>query len=193
MTPRRQLRIILVGTNGTGKTTEADNYIKRYPESKKALIVTLDDFEPTWRKYPTIEPQHLRNINNIKERKTKILFTDNKLFDDILLYFHDGMLILDDARSYTGSRDDNLRNIFIRSRQNNLDLLFICHGLSEIPPSLLTFTTHIVLFNTTDSWQRLKTNIPNHQKFEQIVNDVRKKSLENPYHKKIIDVKADLI
>ncbi len=171
--PRRQMRIILVGTNGTGKSTEADKYIKALPPTKKSLIVTPDDSEPLWFKYPTIEEHHLPGINLLKERNTKIMFTSPKLFTQVLTHVHDGILILDDARSYSSSRDEHLRNVFIRSRQNNLDLIFICHGLSEIPPSVLTFTTHIVLYNTTDSWQRLKGNLVNPGKFEEYVNRVR--------------------
>lgn len=208
---RGQERILLVGTNGTGKSTLADKIIKACIDgnNKRALVVLPDDSEPLFRPYNELQRSEIRYINNVANKENKVFFDNGKLFDDIQLYFRNGILVLDDARFYTGSLDDSLRKLFIRSRQNNVDILFICHGLSEIPPSLITFATKIILFNTVDSWQRLKNKIPNPNKFEAYVNGVRtaannhKENCDTKrrqrcncgaaYVKKIIDVKIDLI
>lgn len=208
---RSQERIIVCGTNGTGKSTLAKKIVDaciQHPE-KRALAILPDDSEPIFRPYNELQQSELRYINQVANKENKIFFTNGKLFDDVQANFKNGVLILDDARFYTGSLDEPLKKIFIRSRQNNVDVLFICHGLSEIPPSLITYATKIILFNTVDSWQRLKSKIPNPEKFEKIVNEVRLRASRHTsncaarrrerctcgaaYVKKVIDVKLDLI
>ena len=207
-----QERIIICGTNGTGKSTYSNALIDaslKAKANKKALAVLPDDSEPIFFPYTELQRSHLRNLHNISSRKNKIYFDNAKIFDDILHYFRNGILILDDARFYSGSIDEPLKRLFIRSRQNNIHIVFICHGLSEIPPSLLTFSTKLVLFNTVDSWQRLKQKIPSPAKFELLVNNVRSKANDHKqdcpyinrskctcgasYYKKVIDLKRDLL
>lgn len=179
-----QKRIVVCGTNGTGKTT----FVKKLIESvllsganKKALSVLPDDGEPLFRPYTEIERHHLKMISTIKDRTLKVYFDESRkgkisMWDEIRVNFQNGILVLDDAKFYTGSNDDDLKKLFIRSRQNNIHIVFICHGLSEIPPNLFTFCTEMALFNTTDSWLRLKSKIPNPTKFEGFVNEVRRKA-----------------
>lgn len=208
---RAQERIILVGTNGTGKSTFANKIIQAAVagENRRALAVLPDDSEPIFRDYNELQRTEIQYINQVQNKLNKVYFDNGKLFDDIQKYFRNGVLVLDDARYYTGSIDEGLRKLFIRSRQNNIDIVFICHGLSEIPPSLITFATKIILLNTVDSWQRLKNKIPNPEKFERLVNEVRIRANQHAancgvksrarctcgaaYVKKIIDVKIDLI
>lgn len=172
---RGQDRIILCGTNGTGKSTLAKKIIdaSTHNTGRRALALLPDDSEPIFREYNELTRTELRHINNIANRYNKIYFDNRKIFADIEMYFKNGVLAMDDARFYTGSADEELKKIFIRSRQNNVDVMFICHGLSEIPPSLITYATKIVLFNTVDSWERLKKKIPNPEYFEKIVNEIR--------------------
>lgn len=210
-----QERIIVCGTNGTGKSTFAKKMIDAITSTnKRALAVLPDDSEPLFRSYNEILQAELKYINRVSNLENKIFFPTsrkeaNVFFDDIQSNFKNGVLILDDARFYTGSLDEGLKKVFIRSRQNNVHIIFICHGLSEIPPNLITFATKIVLFNTVDSWQRLKQKIPNPNKFEKIVNEIREKANRHTtacasnrrercncgaaYVKKIIDIKIDLI
>lgn len=210
----KQERIIIVGTNGTGKSTFADKVINATVEGfedKHALAVLPDDSEPLFRPYNELQENELKYINQIANKKNKIFFEKPKLFNEIQEHFRNGTLVLDDVRFYSGSIDEGIRRLFIRSRQNNIHILYICHGLSEISPSIITFATKIVLFNTVDSWQRLRNKIPNPDKFEQYVNDIRRAANNHKpncdarrgggcspscgaaYVKKIIDVKRDLI
>lgn len=214
---RQQERIILCGTNGTGKSTLAKKLINAciHLPDKRALAILPDDSEPIFKNYNELEYNELKYISSVANKENKIFFPidkkqANNFFSEVQTYFKNGILALDDARFYSGANvEDGLRNVFIRSRQNNVDVLFICHGLSEIPPSLITFATKIILFNTVDSWQRLKNKIPNPSKFEKFVNEVRQKASQHKstcdvhkrskcscgaaYVKKVIDVKIDLI
>jgi len=211
MSGRVQERIIIVGTNGVGKSTLVDKIIKASTsgEGRRALTVLPDDSEPIFRDYNELRTDEIRYINQVPNKFNKVYFENAKVFTEIQNHFRSGILALDDVRFYSGSIDEGLRKLFIRSRQNNIDILYICHGLSEISPSLITFATKIILFNTVDSWQRLKNKIPNPNKFEQYVNEIRAKANAHTdgcavrrrercncgaaYVKKIIDVKIDLI
>lgn len=214
---RRQERILVCGTNGTGKSRFADAIIQAYPKEKVSLIIDPDGSEELFDKYTEITEDLIPYQNQWGTNRAKCMYTSAKIFDTILTPPREkfnGLLVLDDARNYSGSRDEHLLRLFRRSRQKNMDILFICHGLSEIPPSLITFSTKLVLFNTVDSWQRLKQNITNPEKFEQYVNYVRKKASQHTkecditkgksnicsfhncgaaYFKKVIDLKKDIV
>lgn len=180
---RGQDRIILVGTNGTGKSTLAQKIVEAstHGEGRRALALLPDDSEPIFRPYNEIARSELKYINNVANKFNKIYFDNHKIFTEIERTFKNGVLVMDDAKFYARSRDEEMNKLYIRARQNNLDVLFICHGLSEIPPSLITYTTKIVLFNTVDEWQRLKSKIPNAPYFERIVNEIRTKASNHKF------------
>lgn len=189
MSGRGQDRIILVGTNGTGKSTLANKIIESSiaGEGRRALAVLPDDAEPIFFPYNEIQRTELKYIGNVANKKNKIYFDKKNIFTELENVFKNGCLILDDAKFYVGSADDELKKLFIRSRQNNVDIVFICHGLSEIPPAIITYTTKIILFNTVDSWKRLKEKIPNPEYFDQIVNEVRTQANAHKFTVKIIE------
>lgn len=189
MAERAQKRVIMCGTNGTGKSTLASKIIdaSTFNNGRRALALLPDDSEPIFQPYNELSRAELKFINQVSNVKNKIYFDKRTIFGEIENTFKHGILALDDARFYTGSADEELKKLFIRSRQNNVDILFICHGLSEIPPSLITYATEIILFNTVDSWERLKKKIPNPEYFEQIVNEVRTKANNHKFTLKIID------
>lgn len=210
--PIGQKRIIICGTNGTGKTTFADkaiNSILSVAQNKTCLALLPDDGEPLFRQFREILKTQIPQIsrgNFQPQKKFKLYFDNRKIFTD-LMKFENGVLCLDDGRYYVSSTGEELRPLYIRSRQGNFHILFICHGLSEIPPALFTWSTEMVLFNTTDTWERLKQKIPNPPKFAAIVNDVRARANNhingcNPrikctcgagYIYKVIDLKRDLL
>ncbi len=210
-----QERIIICGTNGVGKSTIVnkliDSTMKAAP-NKKALAVLYDDSEPIFFPYKDTELRDLHLINkNIVDTKFKIFFDDNKIYDSILKSYTNGVLVFDDAGMYVGMNDIKFKRTFIRSRQNNLHVFFVCHGLSEIPPCVFTYATKMILFNTTDTWKRNDVKIPNPDKFDMLVNAVRAKANDHKgacpcinnsqskctcgagYHYKVIDMKKDLL
>ena len=90
---RSQERIIIVGTNGTGKSTLAKKIIDAciQGENKRALAVLPDDSEPIFRPYNELQRSELKYINQVANKENKIYFDNGKLFDDIQTYFRNGV------------------------------------------------------------------------------------------------------
>lgn len=149
---RQQLFFILVGTNGTGKTT----LTKKLISGRKTLVIDPDGLE--WGSLPTID---MEEITQIKDgASARVIAPDYKSIVSLVNYKH-GNLVLDDCRYYVRSRiEEGVRQLLVRRRQKDVDIFAVAHSLNEIPPTFWTFATHLVLFKIKDNPQRLKQNIP---------------------------------
>lgn len=178
--------MIVAGTNGTGKTTFAEKLISTL--KKPVIVIDPDGMEKTWQKYPTIEKSDIYYLQPGK--KVRIIYDDDdKTFFEMLRTIKNSAIIFDDAMFFLEDRkNENFRKLFIRRRQLNNDIIFICHGLSEIPPSFWTFATHLVLFKTRDGFERSKKNIPNFETVKNGIFLVNEKAKNNHYHKEIISL-----
>lgn len=148
---RQSLFFIIVGTNGTGKTTLLNRFIKE--KGRKALIVDPDGLE--WQHIKEIAPE---KSGELKSGFGKVLAPT---IDDLeyLIDFQNGSLVLDDCRFYLKSRmEESIRRILIRRRHNSVDVFAVAHGLSEVPASFYTFGTHLICFKTNDSLVRLRNS-----------------------------------
>lgn len=189
---------ILVGVNGTGKTTFLKNIIKKVLEKgDRVLVVTPDPIE--WNNILEINYRlrhHISNYTGIR----KIIYYDGCM-DDIQRYYSNGVLVFDDARVYIHAQTNSFMEwLQIRRRQSGIDLLCVFHGLTQVPPVFFTFTSNLFLFHTLDNIKRRSVYIDDllfeeiqaarerNQKevnkgniycFERIVFDKRFKSLNN--------------
>jgi thymidylate kinase len=148
---RQSLFFIIVGTNGTGKTTLLNKLISN--TGRKALILDPDGLE--WKDIQEIKPEQ---AGELKKGYAKILGPSS---DDLehLIDFQNGSLVLDDCRFYLKSRmEESIRRILIRRRQNSNDIFAVAHGLTDVPASFYTFATHLVCFKTNDSLVRLRNS-----------------------------------
>jgi ubiquinone biosynthesis protein COQ9 len=151
MSYRESLFFIIVGTNGTGKTTLLNKLISQ--TNRKALILDPDGRE--WDEIQEIEPEQ---AGELKKGYGRILAPSS---DDLekLIEFKNGSLVLDDCRFYLRTRmEESIRRVLIRRRQNSNDIFAVAHGLTEVPASFYTFATHLVCFKTNDSLIRLRNS-----------------------------------
>ena len=149
MSYRQSLFFIIVGTNGTGKTTLLNKLINE--KGGKALIVDPDGLE--WQQVEEIRSEQ---AGELKSGQAKILFPQPEDIENLMEY-QNGSLVLDDCRFYLRSRlDESIRRILIRRRHNSIDVFAVAHGLSEVPASFYTFATHLICFKTNDSLVRLR-------------------------------------
>ena len=150
---RQSLFFIIIGTNGTGKTTLLNNILTN-SNRKNVLIVDPDGYE--WRQYQEIPVDEIDTLNT----GTHKILAPTKEEIEYLIEFRNGILVLDDCRYYANKRLENeIRRVLIRRRQNVLDVFAVAHSLSEVPPDFYTFATHIVIFKTNDSVVRLRQSI----------------------------------
>jgi len=181
MSYRQSLFFIIVGTNGTGKTTLLNKLINE--KGGKALIVDPDGLE--WQQVEEIRSEQ---AGELKSGQAKILFPQP---DDIenLMEYQNGSLVLDDCRFYLNNRlDESIRRILIRRRHNSVDVFAVAHGLTEVPASFYTFATHLICFKTNDSLVRLR-NTTDKEKIHRLrtaIDEVNRHP--NHHHYKVFNI-----
>jgi ABC-type Mn2+/Zn2+ transport system ATPase subunit len=152
---RQVLFFIIVGTNGTGKTT----LTKKLITGRKTLVVDPDGLE--WSNLPTIDIDEITLLK--PDKSARIIAPDYKDIIELINY-RNGNLVLDDCRYYVRSRiEEGVRQLLVRRRQKDVDIFAVAHSLNEVPPTFWTFATHLVLFKIKDNPQRLKQNIPKYK------------------------------
>lgn len=172
-TQRQALFFIIAGTNGTGKTTLLKKLINT--NGKRTLIVDPDGYE-----FSDVATIDINDITRIRSgKKARIVAPTNKDLER-LIEFTNGNLVLDDCRYYIKSRiEESIRRLFVRRRQHSIDIFAVAHSLNEIPPTFWTFATHLILFKTKDSSDRLKQNFP---RYDDVLKQNIKEINENKDH-----------
>lgn len=177
---------ILVGINGTGKTSFLKNILEQTVGAKnRALIVTPDPAE--WRSVDEVADREIATFAGVR----KIIYRTGAM-DEIQRYYSNGILILDDARVYIHAQsDDWMQWIQIRRRQVGVDLFCCFHGLTQVPPVFFTFSTNIILFYTKDNIKR-RAEYVDEADFQDIQaakeRIARKVQAGNPYAYEIINL-----
>lgn len=191
---RRQIFCVIVGAQGCGKTSEAFKLIKVFEKQGKPILCVIpDDEEKQFWQIEEIETDDesalIHELRNFKSGIRKIYCEDVKLFDIIRAYFRNGLIVIDDARVYLGSRDKPFRSLIMRRRQKNCDIIFICHGLSEIPPSCNSFITDIILFEIGDDYETW--NVANKKMYVPIVARINSIArTKNKYYSERISLRS---
>lgn len=171
---------IILGTNGTGKTTILKRIIKASNDNR-VLIITPDDAE--WTEYPE---------NNLQE-KNDFLFTgvmrhifDGSKFGTLqkLEYLKKCTIIFDDCRAYLkSSTSEEIHKLIIRRRQRESDIFAVGHGFTEVPPKFFTFASDLFLFRTTDNIARRKDCLKDFDRMKEAQERVNKKANSvNPHY-----------
>lgn len=148
---------VLLGTNGTGKTTALRNILLQ--SGKRCLIITPDDRE--WDDFPMTE---LREgvAADFQFSGIKRHIWNPKYSLRVLKYFQNGILVFDDCRAYLRAvTSDEIHQLMIRRRQRAVDIFAVGHGYTEVPPVFFTFATDFILFQTRDNIERRKFVIRN--------------------------------
>lgn len=168
---------IILGTNGTGKTTLLQSIINR--SHYRALIVTPDGAE--WLQYPenkllTPEDFTFTGVN-------RHIFNPYSGSLNYLPYFSNGTLIFDDCRSYLKAKtEDKIHDILIRRRQRMIDIFAVGHGFNEVPPVFFTFCSDIFLFRTTDNIVRRKDCLKDYKRMQEAQMRINKKAQKEPHY-----------
>lgn len=172
-----------VGINGTGKTTLA---LKMAMATHKKIIYLLPDFSDM--KTDVYKELKVFDFKGIR----KLLYSKDNM-QLIKENFRNGVLFFDDVKMLIPSNlehDKELYYMLIRRRQLNIDLFFVSHGFTEIPPKLFTFINYFIIFETVDNIDRFRKYINNFDKFKQITNTVNIITKEKKYFYKVYENKA---
>ncbi len=190
MEKREAKQIILVGTNGTGKSTLLSRLVKASNKvGRRVLIVTPDPVE--WREVEEIKPtaKLLRRKGGFEGVRKVIFMSMQETLKPIGEYYFDGVLIFDDCRSYFPSHTNMiLKDIFIRRRQKMRDTIMVTHGFTDIPPQYFTNTRRYYVFLTLDNVDERKKKIRDFTKVKEVVERVNRIAKTTPHYYEMIDV-----
>jgi len=169
---------VIIGTNGTGKTSLIKKIISKFNQSgSRALLVTPDDAEYTYLKdYPLIDSKEF-DFKNVR----KHIFEPNHTFNAISNNYRKGAVFFDDCRSYIPNNlesEKEFRNILIRRRHKEIDVFIIAHGFTDIPPKIFTYVNKYIIFKTTDPIVKRKDTILNYEAVEKAVKRINDKKLK---------------
>lgn len=187
-TGRKPMMCMVLGTNGTGKSTLMREILDKCNE-KKALIVTNHIEE--WRDIPEVDLSKREHFTFRGIRKTRC-FPPTKT--DIgtlakLKYFRKGIIVFDDCRLYMkdAKTDGLIEDLLISYRQLEDDIFVVAHGFTKVRPVFYTYVSNFILFRTLDSVAYRKMELG--ENFDLVVNtqkEVNQKSEKNPHFYKRI-------
>lgn len=173
---------ILLGFNGTGKTTLLKQILRG--SGQKTLVITPDDIE--WTEYPSTEL--LRPSDFVYSGIRRHIYSDENTLD-ALSQFRKGIIVFDDCRSYLkDSTDARVRDLLIRRRQREVDVFAVGHGFTQVPPVFYTFATSYILFKTVDNIDRRRNCINSNFDFiKQSQQYVNERAKTEPHFFRIIN------
>lgn len=178
--------LAILGRRGSGKTYYVKQLIQAYRakhQYQKILVVdTLD--HPAYREIPTIDVDLIRRW---KQAATYRIFGSNtdEIFRAVSTIYN-GLVIFEDSSKYLRRvLPDEVRKFIIDTKQRNLDLIFLFHGFSYVPPELFRLMDNIVIFKT-DNPERRKNDIIAYDDVLKAYNEVM--ASKNPYEKKTVQI-----
>lgn len=186
MKERQTNCLIVIGYNGTGKTTVVQKLLSNIQkQGSRILIVTPDDREYSGVPYLDIEnnPSILQKFKGI----AKVVFLEKFTIGAIRDHFSNGTIVFEDCRAYFGSvTDQELHSLLIRRRQMMIDIIAVAHGFTEVPRKFFTFSSDIVLFHTKDNIKARKDVLRDYERMFAAQQRVNQKSMQNPHYYEII-------
>jgi len=188
MTNNQQYLYIIVGRNGTGKTTFCNKLVNEtLDKDGRVLIITPHDQE--WQEVSWIEhnKRDLMTFTGVR----KMLFmseTANEKLDSIVNHVSKCLIVFDDCRAYFSALTPNvLERLFISRRQKAINLVVVGHSFSRIPPAFFTYCNYYVLFNSNNDITSRKNYINDFEAINNSLSRVRQiAETSNPYHYEII-------
>lgn len=188
-------RSLVIGTNGTGKSTLLHNTLKKSTKNRPAIVIDNEGWEPTWRRYPRLNIANKASVQEHRKGIKVVVYSayetkeGNPVLDYLLSYAYDGIVVFDDAKMYMQQAPKHvITKLMIRSRQRWLDLHFVVHGFSDVPPTLFTYVTTIFLFRTRDALKRKAQNFMNPELVMRAQKEVNAKAKKDRHYYETLEM-----
>jgi ABC-type Mn2+/Zn2+ transport system ATPase subunit len=171
--------ILIIGTNGTGKTTLARTIFDSV-SCKRKLVVTQHATE-----WAYLQENKLSKADDLlfTGQNWHLVIDEKKIFKK-LNSFSNGVLLFDDCMNYMTSQTDiDIKRLYISRRQKAVHIIMIAHGLTEVPPKAFTFCTDIFLFATRDNIDSTRKNtVQDYEKLLAVQQRVNQTAKEKDWH-----------
>ena len=172
--------VILLGTNGTGKSTFAKRMIDAKLKSRHNRVFIITPHANEWLEIESIDIN--KPIPNFKGIR-KILVTDGEILEKLSdpMSFRNGLILFDDCRIFLNARlQSDMNSMLISIRQRSVDIIAAAHGFTQMPPAFFPFANEIVLFKTKDSVKLRKNNILEFDQVMEMQKRVNDKAGKDP-------------
>lgn len=187
-TERSGTFFLIMGTNGTGKTTLIKELVLAELKKKdgRVLILTPDYSEFT--EIPEVHPKFTERIQRYTGVRKIIVTKSNaaSTLQTVYDYYKRGLLVFDDCRAYFKAATlDILETIMIRRRMMMIDVIAVGHGANKIPPAFFAYATYFVFFKTIVPIRCRKEELEDIERWEAIQERVNSIAITNPHYKEI--------
>ncbi len=186
--PRTTRQALVIGTNGTGKTTYLFKVVQAVKGFRRVLVVDFENAERVWQSFKEIDPadrsemmafQGIRRINWAQHDDATLRLLRN--------FYRNGILVFDDCRTYLKANlEDELHQLLIRRRQYMLDIFVVAHSFQDVPPKFFQFSTDIVLFRIARPIDDRKRMLANPTQVLAAHDRIQRLSQANPHYHEII-------
>jgi len=186
--PRIVKLLCILGTNGTGKTFLANEFVQNeINNGGKVLIVTMHENE--WLNVP-----ELVTFNNWETGARKLILIpgeEDATIKRISEKFFNGLLVFDDCGAYLGSKPPKFFNVLmVKRKQLMCDILFSAHSFRNLPLSIFSYNPTLLLKNTTSGIDHERERILKDNdvldKVVKAMKRIKKEIKKNPYYYEII-------
>lgn len=179
--------ICIVGTNGTGKTHLANQFVeKELGKGGKVLVVTSHDNE--WTQFEDLDV--FDHFTGGGKRLLMLPDEEQATIKRISEKYYNGLLVLDDCGGYLGDKPPkSFKQLMISRKQLMLDILFTAHSLRDLPKMIFSFNPILILKNTTagiEGRERILAANGALDRVEAAQLEIKKKIKKEPYYQKII-------
>lgn len=160
-----QLNLVL-GTNGTGKSTFTDEKVIARTGYKNILVYIepVDTAGAPFKAIPVIDDYSRYAGGKACISSDSIEFTP--FIQGIEKKYRNGLLIIDEAGEYShdmfpkGDILPAVRTLFKQKRKYNVETYLIYHSASEVPVKLFKWVNNVILFHQTDKFNHKGAVIP---------------------------------
>lgn len=181
--------ICIVGTNGTGKTFLANQFVeKELGKGGKVLVVTSHDNE--WTQF-----EDLDTFNDFASGGRRIVMypdEEEQTIQRISEKMYKGLLVMDDCGGYLGNNPPkSFKQLMISRKQLMLDILFTAHSLRDLPKAIFAFNPVLILKNTTAGLEGREKILAANGALEKVQAaqlEIKKKIKKEPFYQKIIEL-----
>lgn len=181
--------ICIVGTNGTGKTYLANQFVeKELGKGGKVLVVTSHDNE--WTQFAD-----LGTFNDFASGGRRIVMypdEEEQTIQRISEKMYKGLLVMDDCGGYLGNNPPkSFKQLMISRKQLMLDILFTAHSLRDLPKAIFAFNPVLILKNTTAGLEGREKILAANGALEKVQAaqlEIKKKIKKEPFYQKIIEL-----